>query len=294
MKLKNENKNLLLSISPEQIAAVFRDIRQKKPLIHMIPNGVSAALCADGLSALGARPLMAVAPEEMEEIVSQADACVVNLGQLNGEKLAAAKLALVQGDKLGKPLVLDPVGCGASAFRLQAVQELLALPWQGMIKGNRSELYSIQQGLLTREGIDSMEDRCLLQEVRCGSIYFVTGETDCIMWEKGTLEISHKEIRPYNIVGTGCLAGAAAGACCSVTAKKHSSQQNCTAESTRNIKQDEKGIILAAVSASFGMAFALEQAAEAKGYGSAKEKLLDGLGRLSEEAFLDWLKRRMI
>lgn len=274
MKLKNENKNLLLSISPEQIAAVFRDIRQKKPLIHMIPNGVSAALCADGLSALGARPLMAVAPEEMEEIVSQADACVVNLGQLNMEKLAAAKLALVQGDKLGKPLVLDPVGCGASAFRLQAVQSLLSMSWQGIIKGNGSELYSIQQKLLTREGIDSLKDRHLTKNVREGSIYLITGEVDRIMWQDGKLEIFHEGSRPYNIVGTGCLAGAVAGACYSITGSPQA--------------------VIAAAAASFGMTFALEQTAQASGYGSAKEKLLDALNLLSEEIFLDWLKRRMI
>ena len=75
----------------EQISEVYQEIRRQKPLIHMIPNTVSAALCADGLSALGARPLMAVAAEEMAEITGQADISVVNLGQLNQEKLKAAE-----------------------------------------------------------------------------------------------------------------------------------------------------------------------------------------------------------
>ena len=70
----------------KQIVQVFQKIKEQKPLIHMIPNAVSAALCADGLSALGARPLMAVAVEEMAEITQQADVSVVNLGQLTHEK----------------------------------------------------------------------------------------------------------------------------------------------------------------------------------------------------------------
>lgn len=287
MNWNKENKNF----SPEQIAEVFQNIRWQRPLIHMIPNGVSAALCADGLSALGARPLMAVAPEEMKEIVSQADASVVNLGQLNQEKLAAARLVLAQGEKLGKPLVLDPVGCGASAFRLHAVQELLSLPWQGIIKGNRSELYSIQQELLTKEGIDSLENRCLTEEVRTGSVYLVTGKTDCVMWEDGKLEIVHKGSRPYNIVGSGCLAGAVAGACYSMTGREPENRHYSSAENTVDREPRDR---LAAVAASFGMAFALEQTTQSSGYGSAKVKLLDGLNLLSEEIFLDWLKRRMI
>ena len=103
------------TVFPEQIAAVFQNIRQEKYLIHMIPNTVSASLCADGLAALGARPLMAVAPEEMEEIAAQADSCVVNLGQLNQEKTAAAETVLSFAAKEGKPIVVDPVGCGLSA-----------------------------------------------------------------------------------------------------------------------------------------------------------------------------------
>ena len=105
-----------ISIEPENIQEIFQKIKEKQPLIHMIPNAVSVSLCADGLSALGARPLMAVAPQEMEEIVSQADGIVVNLGQLTLEKREAAYIALKTAVREEKPVVLDPVGCGAVSY----------------------------------------------------------------------------------------------------------------------------------------------------------------------------------
>lgn len=273
---------------PEQIAAVFQNIRQEKYLIHMIPNTVSASLCADGLAALGARPLMAVEPEEMEEIAAQADSCVVNLGQLNQEKTAAAEAVLSFAAKEGKPIVVDPVGCGASAFRLQAVRSLLQIPWKGIVKGNRAELYSIQQGKLTREGIDSLRDWRLTGEIRPGSIYLATGEPDCILWEKGRLEIPHKGRPNQNVVGSGCLAGAVAGACSSAV-RRMKKERNPDLAQDESILQEQ---ILAAAATSAGMAFALEHAGAEKGYGAAKSALLDGLGMLSDSCFSDWLKRR--
>lgn len=257
----------------------------------MLPNGVSASLCGDGLAALGARPLMAVAPEEMAEIVSQADSCVINLGQLMKEKQEAAKIVLKQGAELGKPLVLDPVGCGASCFRMEAVQELLKMPWQGILKGNRSEIYSIQQGKLTKEGIDSLKERSLTGKIPPGRVYLVTGETDDILWKTGKIEISHRDGIHRNLVGTGCLAGAVAGACycAAVQIVEKTGRQGGSAQGAEEALESMK---LAAVSASLAMTFALEQAGKAEGYGSAKTVLLDALGQLSEKSFLEWLLMR--
>ena len=285
-----------LSETAEQIAEIFRKVRTRRYLVHMIPNTVSAALCADGLASLGARPLMAVAPEEMPEIVSQADGCVINLGQLTKEKQKAARLVLEQGARLGKPLALDPVGCGASQFRMQAVQELLDMPWQGILKGNRSELYSIQQGRLTREGIDSLEEHSLTSRIPPGRIYLATGKTDEILWESGSIQIPRKTAGCWNIVGTGCLTGAVTGACCCAAAelaKESSESSHNTEEKSRRAAEDlsEKSLSplkLAAISASLAMAFALEQAGKAEGYGTAKSALLNALGQLSEENFIKW------
>ena len=290
-----------MKVLPKDIAEVYQKIRQEKYLIHMIPNTVSAALCADGLSALGARPLMAVAPEEMEEIAAQADCCVVNLGQLNQEKIKAAERAVKCIAREKKPLVLDPAGCGASAFRLQSVQELLEIPWKGIIKGNRSEIYSIQQQKLTKEGVDSVEHHSLTEEIRPGSLYFVTGNPDCILWKGGRLEIPHKKTPCQNIVGSGCLAGAAAEACSSAVQAIHTldmkqtSQNSTPAESSTSKNEIPiSDMALAAIAASLGMEFALEYASQAKGYGTAKSALLDALSMLSEKCFLEWLNGKAV
>lgn len=282
-------------INPQQIAAVFTEIATRRPLIHMIPNTVSAALCADGLSALGARPLMAVAAQEMAEITAQADASVINLGQLDLHKIEAVRQVLIEIAKSAKPLVLDPVGCGASLFRLQAVQAFLSLPWRGLVKGNCSEIYSIQKNQLTREGIDAVQKRQMSVNISKGRVYLVTGEPDYILWENGRAKLYHDTENRYNIVGSGCLAGAVAGACSSIVCRQGiaylSGLVGDLAEDSKEENQ-EKAYILAALAASLGMAFALEQAAKASGYGMAKVSLLDGLSSLAGEEFCQWLEQR--
>lgn len=289
----------------ESIAEIFQGIRQERPLLHMIPNNVSAALCADGLSALGARPLMAAAPEEMKEIVSQADGIVVNLGQLNQEKIQSARLAVSEAVRLGKPLVLDPVGCGASGFRMEFLQELLELFPYGIIKGNASEIYSIQQKTLTREGIDSMQNREFSGAVPQQCTFLVTGEKDCILSAAEKLEIVHSGKRRYNIVGTGCLAGAVTGACYSIAMKiKKQNGQEISCNDNAWTDKGAQGALQnvnwrtacqqqAALAASLGMAFVLEQADKQPGYGTAKQALLDALGQLSERSFQQWLEQSM-
>lgn len=255
-------------MEPEEIQEIFRKIREKQPLIHMIPNTVSAALCADGLSALGARPLMAVAPEEMQEIVAQADGVVINLGQLNMEKIEAVSVALKAVVEEKKPVVLDPVGCGASKFRLHTIKEFLEIPWTGIVKGNQSEIYSIQQSVLTREGIDARQERNLSETVSKNRLFLVSGETDRILWKGKSEPLWKKESRKYNIVGTGCLLGAVVGACYSVKANPQRAAQ----------------------AAAIGVMYALEQVDTAEGYGQAKVALLNALERLETQEFLDWMK----
>lgn len=278
-------------IAPEEIAGIFQEIRKSRPLIHMMPNAVSASLCADGLSALGARPLMAVTAQEIIEITRQADASVINLGQPDSEKLRAAELVIEEAARSVKPLVLDPVGCGASRFRLESVQKLLKMPWQGIVKGNRSEIYSIQQNCLTREGVDAIVEREVLEQVPADRVYLVTGKEDLILWAGKRMEISHskgnclKKTSRYNIVGNGCLIGAITGACYSIISQKEKEE----------IIYSGKGIVSqgvkAALAASLGMAFALEKADMASGYGMAKTALLDGICLLAEEEFTDWIRQ---
>lgn len=288
-------------VTPAQVCGIFGEIRKRRPLIHMLPNTVSASLCADGLSALGARPLMAVSPREMTEITRQADGSVINLGQPDDIKLEAARLAMAEAFHLAKPLVLDPVGCGASHFRLRAVQELLAMPWRGIVKGNRSEVYSIQQNQVTREGVDAIARHEVSDKAACGRVYLVTGEEDAILWEAGSLRLPHGrggrtgKGNRYNIVGSGCLLGAVVGACYSVLlpALPETGDLPSNADIGDVAEAGDAVRVTAALAASLGMAYSLERAALAPGYGMAKYFLLDGLAALTGREFEDWLAQRV-
>lgn len=101
-------------------------IGREKPLLHCVSNIVSANDCANVGLAVGASPMMAQAPEEMAEITARSAATVLNTGTPSAEKFSACMICGVESQRLGKPVVLDPVGIGASAWRLRWADELLA------------------------------------------------------------------------------------------------------------------------------------------------------------------------
>ena len=114
------------------------DIRKKRPLLHCISNLVTANDCANLALAMGASPMMAEAPEEMAEIERLSDATVLNCGTPSAQKHAACLISGREAARLGKPVVLDPVGVGASAWRLENAGRLLtelALPDLSALSG---------------------------------------------------------------------------------------------------------------------------------------------------------------
>ena len=131
------------------------DIRKKRPLLHCISNTVTANDCANLALALGASPMMAEAPEEAAEIARLADAEVLNLGTPTRAKYEACLAAGGEAARLKKPIVLDPVGVGASYWRLEGAGRLLAAFRPCILRVNLSEARSLL-GLAGREkGVDS-------------------------------------------------------------------------------------------------------------------------------------------
>lgn len=204
-----------------------RTVRRLRPLVHMIPNYVTAGICADAIAAVGGRPLMASAPEEMAEITASADGLAVNMGQPSEEKYRASAAAMKTAAGLGIPVLFDPVGAGASQYRRNMAGHLTELPWSGVIKGNSSEIRTVLTGMISHEGVDSLEEfdnrsvsACFfrqMQEKNRSMVLVSTGVSDRILWqEKDTgniLEIilNHPAERPVVMVGTGCIAGALGG-----------------------------------------------------------------------------------
>lgn len=250
-----------------RIAEIPAQIAQQRPLVHMIPNSVTVALCTDGLSALGARPLMAVAPEEMDEIPAYADAVVVNMGQPTAEKLRAARTALLTAEQHGIPVVWDPVGAGASEFRRREFRSLLDLKWRGIVKGNQSEIAALQSGMVSHQGIDSIGEFALHIRSSDKRVWAVSGQRDMVFDENHCFYLQHEEEKKLMLTGSGCLTGAVMGACYAV----------------------ESNPVISALAAFFIMAYAGEKAAKQTGYGSQKQALLDALTAIDGREFSEYV-----
>lgn len=244
----------------EKILCIPGKIRKEKPLVHMIPNSVTVTFCTDGLAAVGARPLMAKAPQEMEEIVSYADALVINLGQPDEEKRRAAMPAIQKASEKQTPIVLDPVGAGASGYRKKISEELLSLNWKGIIKGNRSEIAALQRDILNYQGVDAVGDTVISCRAEDNRIWSVSGEKDLVFDAGRNILLPHREGKKLTLSGSGCLTGALMGACYAV----------------------EKDAFAAAAAAFVMMNDALGKAGRYKGYASQKNAVLDALSEIKE------------
>ena len=195
------------------------DIAKKtNPLVHNITNYVAANDCANITLACGGSPIMAENPEEVEEITTLCNALVMNLGTLNPRKLEAMIKAGRIANKLKHPVILDPVGIGASYFRQQALKELLHTVDFQVIKGNISEIKTIGKKKTICKGVDAGEIESITEDniegaiglatqlsTDLGAIIAITGAID-IVADKDLVYIvrnGHPSMR--NITGTGCM-----------------------------------------------------------------------------------------
>lgn len=199
-------------------------IRQRKPLVHCISNLVTANDCANILLAIGASPTMAQAPEEMEEITAQANALVLNTGTPSGAKYEACRLAGRTANRLGIPVVLDPVGVGASAWRLENVRGLLAEVHPSIIRANFGEAEALLGRSGRERGVDSLPAdgngaECLAEELarKYGCTVLLTGREDVVTdGERKTVLSGGSELMK-RITGAGCMLSALCGAFAAVT-----------------------------------------------------------------------------
>ena len=129
-----------------ELGACLDRVRERRPLIHCITNYVTANDVANLLLACGASPIMADEPEEVEEITARCAGLCLNLGTPSRRTIPSLMRAGVKAGELGRPVVLDPVGVGASALRLRTAQELMARVTFTVLRGNVSELRALAGG----------------------------------------------------------------------------------------------------------------------------------------------------
>jgi hydroxyethylthiazole kinase len=143
-------------ITAKQIWNDVQLIRTKAPLIHNITNYVVMNTTANALLSLGASPVMAHAVEEVEEMVAIAGALVINIGTLSEKWIASMNKAGLAAAHKGIPIIIDPVGTGATKLRTEAVYNLMKNARPTVIRGNGSEIIALAGAEGSTKGVDSV------------------------------------------------------------------------------------------------------------------------------------------
>ena len=133
----------------------FENLRRTCPLIHNITNYVTVNDCANMVLACGASPIMADDAAEVEDITTICGGLNINIGTLNSRTITSMLLAGKKANQLGHPVVLDPVGAGASRLRTDTAFRLLRDVKFTVIRGNISEIKTLASGAGTTKGVDA-------------------------------------------------------------------------------------------------------------------------------------------
>jgi hydroxyethylthiazole kinase len=137
------------------IAADLRSVRERAPLVHNVTNFVVMQQTANALLAIGASPIMAHAEPELDELLSFAGALVINIGTLDASWIGAMEHALFAAQQRALPVVVDPVGAGASRLRTQTALRLLESRGVAVLRGNASEILALAGAAGATKGVDS-------------------------------------------------------------------------------------------------------------------------------------------
>jgi len=202
----------------EKAARNLTAVRERKPLIHNITNYVVMNYTANALLAMGASPVMAHAPNEVEEMVSFAGALVLNIGTLTDDWIASMIKAGKKASESAIPIILDPVGSGATSLRTGAAKSIIQETRVGVIRGNASEILSLRHEDSKTKGVDAIhsveaaaETATILAD-ELGSVLAITGPTDLITDGQRVIRVLNGHPLMGYVTGTGCTATVTIGA----------------------------------------------------------------------------------
>ncbi|GAB4041419.1 hydroxyethylthiazole kinase [Spirosoma jeollabukense] len=264
-----------MSLSAQSIWKDVEQIRSVAPLVQSITNFVVMNNTANALLALGASPAMVHAVDEVEEFVFIASALVVNIGTLDANFVAGMKLAMKKARDLGKPIVFDPVGVGATTYRNQVSRDLLAIAPPTIIRGNASEIMALAGLNAYTKGVDSTHgssaalDSARQLSTGLGSVVVVSGADDYIVQGERVAVIANGHPMMTKVTGMGCTATALTAAFAAINPDP----------------------FIASVHGMAVMGIAGELAAkQSPGPGSLQLNFLDGLYQLTYQSIADTLK----
>ena len=191
-------------------------IRERKPLVHQITNYVVMNETANATLALGALPVMAHAVEEVEELASVAGALVLNIGTLSQHWIEAMLLAARAANRAGVPVVLDPVGAGATRLRTETAKRILAETQIAVVRGNQAEVATLVGREAEIRGVESISAepgaglaRAAGEQLGC--VVSVTGPADHVSDGRRTIAVANGHELLGTVTGTGCMSTAMTG-----------------------------------------------------------------------------------
>jgi hydroxyethylthiazole kinase len=256
-----------VTVSP---GTTLRTLRERKPLVHQITNYVVMNETANATLALGALPVMAHAREEVEEMVALAGALVINIGTLSPHWVEAMLAAGKGANARGTPVVLDPVGAGATSYRTETAKRILDEVDVTVLRGNAGEvatLVGVQAEVRGVESIGVGSEPTELARVAAralGVVASVTGPVDHVSDGESVLAVANGHELLGAVTGTGCMSSAITG--CFLAGKP-----------------DDPLAAAAEGLAAFGVA-GEDAARDAKGPGSFHVNLYDALAALDPES----------
>ena len=250
-------------------------VRDGGPLVHNITNYVAMNTSANALLAVGGSPVMIHAREEVVDMASVAQALVVNIGTFEPLWEEAMTRAIETARGRGIPVVIDPVGAGATGYRNEALKRLLAVAPPTLIRANASEVGAVAHGMgidaaprSHGKGVDATDSSDAMRTVaealamEVGCVVAMSGERDYVVDATRSVSVANGSALMPKVTALGCSLSAVCGAFCAV----------------------EEDPWRAAVHASIYFAVAGEVAAErAAGPGSLQMHLLDVLATVSRE-----------
>ena len=257
-----------MKLAASDIYESVEEIRARSPLIHNITNYVVMNNTANALLAIGASPVMIHAEEEVEDMAAIASALVINIGTISPPWVRGMFKAIAKAQSRGIPVVIDPVGAGATPYRTGTVRDLIRAGRPTILRGNASEIMALTDDRLKTKGVDSTaaSDEALYAAQSISKTYqctvCVSGAVDYIVEGKRLVKVANGHPMMPKVTGLGCTASALCGAFAAVG-------------------QDP---LTAAAKAMAVMGVAGEIAAEkSPGPGSLQMHFIDALYRLTKE-----------
>ena len=264
-----------MKITGTEIYKSIEDIRAKSPLIHNITNYVVMNNTANALLAIGASPVMIHAEEEVEDMAAIASALVINIGTISTPWVRGMFKAFAKARSNGVPVIIDPVGAGATPYRTRTIRDLISADQPTIIRGNASEIMALIDDKLQTKGVDSTADsneavhaaQRISKKHKCAVC--ISGAVDYIIFENRIVKVANGHPMMTKVTGLGCTATALCGAFAAV----------------------EKNPLVAAAKAMAVMGITGEMAAsQSAGPGSLQMHFLDILYRLTEDDITRHLK----